>query len=196
LYELLTSEPYRSEIDWSRVSFFFCDERCVPFNDPDNNGLMAKKSLFEPLKIADSKIFYIPTSLNPQEAARKYSRRIMAHFKDKPICFDLVLLGLGDDGHTASLFPNTPVLHEQKALVSAVFLEKNQSHRITLTPAVINEAHAIAFFVYGESKAHAVKQVLEGEGDADAYPGRLIKPENGTLDWFLDEDAAQLLQKV
>jgi 6-phosphogluconolactonase len=196
LYELLTLEPYRFSIDWSRISFFFGDERCVPFNDPANNGLMAKKALFEPLKIADSRIFYIPTSLKPEEAAKKYSKRIMAYFKDKPICFDLVLLGLGDDGHTASLFPHTPVLHEQKALVAAVFHEKEQSYRITMTAALINEAHAIAFYAYGENKAHAVKQILEGERNADAHPAQLISPENGTLSWFLDEDAGRLLQKV
>ena len=196
LYELLASEPYRSSIDWSRISFFFGDERCVPFNDPANNGLMAKKALFEPLKIADSRIFYIPTSLKPEEAARKYSRRIMAYFKDKPICFDLVLLGLGDDGHTASLFPHTPVLKEQKALVAAVFVEKDQSYRITMTAALINEAHAIAFFAFGENKAHAVKQILEGEKNVDAHPAQLISPEDGILNWFLDEDAARFLQKV
>jgi 6-phosphogluconolactonase len=193
LYELLASYPYKAEIDWDSIYFFFGDERCVPFNDPANNGLMVKKALFEPLKIADSRIFYISTLLKPEEAALKYSKRIIAHFKDKPIRFDLILLGLGDNAHTASLFPHTPVLNEQKALVSAVYLEKEQSSRITMTAPLINEAQAIAFLVYGENKSQAVKQVLEGERNPEIYPAQLIHPEDGTLDWFLDEDAARLL---
>lgn len=196
LYETLASYPYKSEIDWDRISFFFADERSVPFNDPANNGLMIKRALFEPLKIADSRIFYISTLQSPEEAAKKYSRRIVAHFKDKPIRFDLVLLGLGDDAHTASLFPHTPVLREQKALVSAVYPGKEAVPRITLTAPLINEAQSISFFVYGESKAEAVKQVLEGERNFEEYPAQLIHPEDGSVDWFLDEAAARLLAKV
>lgn len=196
LYELLASEPYRSAIDWDRLFFFFGDERCVPFNDPANNGQMVKKALFDPLQIPDSRIFYMPTELKPEDAARRYSKRIKTHFKDKPICFDLILLGLGDDGHTASLFPNTPVLQEQKALVAAVYNEKEQSARISLTAALINEAYSIAFLVYGENKADAVKHVVQGEADVETYPAKLIAPENGTIEWFLDEAAARLLEKV
>jgi 6-phosphogluconolactonase len=195
LYELLASYPYKSEIDWDKIYFFFADERCVPFNDPANNGLMVKKALFEPLKIADSRIFYISTLQNPEEAARKYSKRIMAHFKDKPIRFDLILLGLGDNAHTASLFPHTPVLSEQKALVSPVYPEKEPVSRITLTAPLINEAHAISFLVYGESKAEAVKQVFEGERNYEEYPAQLIHPEDGSVDWFLDKAAGRLLSK-
>jgi 6-phosphogluconolactonase len=196
LYELLTSYPYKTEIDWDKIYFFFADERCVPFNDPANNGSMIKKALFEPLKIADSRVFYISTMQSPEESAKKYSKRIIAHFKDKPIRFNLVLLGLGDDAHTASLFPHTPVLREQKALVSAAYPEKEATPRITLTAPLINEAQAISFFVYGESKAEAVKHVLEGERNYEQYPAQLIHPEDGTVDWFLDEAAAKLLAKV
>jgi len=193
LYELIASYPYKADIDWDKIYFFFGDERCVPFNDPDNNGLMAKKALFEPLKIADSRIFYIPTLLNPEEAAKKYSKRILAHFKDNPIRFDLILLGLGDNAHTASLFPHTPVLNEQKALVSAVY-PKEEAPRITMTAPLINEAQSIVFLVYGESKANAVQQVLEGEKNHEVYPAQLVHPEDGSVDWFLDEDAARLLR--
>ena len=196
LYEMLASYPYKVEIDWDKIYFFFADERCVPFNDPANNGLMVKKALFEPLKIADSRIFYISTLQNPEDAARKYSKRIMAHFKDNPIRFDLVLLGLGDDAHTASLFPRTPVLKEQKALVSAVYPPNNGTARITLTAPLINESTAISFFVFGDSKAEAVKQVLEGEKNYEEYPAQLIRPEDGTVDWFLDKAASRLLDRV
>ena len=130
------------------------------------------------------------TSLPPVESATKYSQRILSHFKKKPLQFDLVLLGLGDNAHTASLFPHTPVLKEQKALVKSVYLEDQQAHRITLTAPLINEAHNIAFLVYGEAKAKAVQQVLKGKRDADNYPAQLIETETGALDWFLDEAAA------
>ncbi|MGZ5133953.1 MAG: 6-phosphogluconolactonase [Flavitalea sp.] len=196
LYELLSSYPYRTAIDWDKIYFFFGDERCVPFEDPENNGSMLKKTLFEPLKIADSRIFYISTLQSPEESAKKYSKRIITHFKDKPIRFDIVLLGLGIDAHTASLFPHTPVLHEKKALVSAVYPEKEKRSRITLTAPLINEAHSILFFVYGENKAQAVHQVLEGEKNYDEYPAQLINPEDGTIEWFLDTTAAALLKGV
>jgi len=195
LYDLLASYPYKAEIDWDKMYFFFGDERCVPFNDAANNGLMVKKALFEPLMIADSRIFYISTTQSPEESAKKYSKRIKAHFKDKPIRFDLILLGLGDNAHTASLFPNTPVLNEQKALVSAVYPEKDQPPRITMTAPLINEAHAIVFLAYGENKAQAVKFVLEGKKDPETYPAQLINAEDGSDNWFLDENAAKLLNR-
>jgi len=190
LYELLARPPYNQLIDWDHIYFFFGDERYVPFTDPDNNGAMVKKILFDPLRIPDANIFYMNTSLPPAESASKYSQRILSHFKKKPLQFDLVLLGLGDNAHTASLFPHTPVLKEQKALVKAVNLEDPQVNRITLTAPLINEAHNIAFLVYGESKAKAVQDVLKGKRDSDNYPAQLIEPEMGDLHWFLDEAAA------
>ena len=196
LYELLASYPYRTATDWDRIYFFFGDERCVPFEDPENNGGMVKKTLFEPLKIADSRIFYISTLQSPEEAAKKYSKRIAAHFKDRPIRFDVVLLGLGNDAHTASLFPHTPVLNEQKALVSSVYPVKEKPARITLTAPLINEAHSILFLVYGESKAQAVHKVLEGEKNYDEYPAQLVNPEDGNIEWFLDTAAAAQLKGV
>lgn len=190
LYELLALPPYNQQVDWDNIYFFFGDERYVPFSHPDNNGAMVKKALFDPLRIPDANIFYMNTSLPPAESAAKYSQRILSHFKKKPLHFDLVLLGLGDDAHTASLFPHTPVLKEHKALVKAVYLEDQQVYRITLTAPLINEAHNIAFLVYGEAKAKAVKEVLKGKRDSDQYPAQLIEPEQGELHWFLDEDAA------
>ena len=194
LYELLASPDYNQQIDWDKIYFFFGDERYVPFNDPANNGSMVKTTLFEPLMIPDANIFYINTAVAPDESAKKYSKRILSHFKNKPIQFDLILLGLGDNGHTASLFPHTPVLKEKKALVIAVYLEESSTYRITMTAALINEAHAIAFLVYGATKANVVYEVLEGKKDPESYPAQLIIPEEGTIHWFLDEDAAQNLK--
>src|SRR4030095_11608139 len=193
LYELLATSVYSRQIDWDKIYFFFGDERYVPFNDPENNGNMVKKALFEPLMIPDANIFYINTTVSPDESAKKYTQRILSHFKNDPVRFDLILLGLGDNAHTASLFPHTPVLKEKKALVKAVHLENPPSYRITMTAPLINEAHAIAFLVYGDSKANAVYEVLEGEKDFEAYPAQLINSEDGTMHWFLGEDAAKNL---
>ena len=193
LYELLTTPDYSRQIDWDKIYFFFGDERYVPFTDPENNGNMAKKTLFEPLMIPDANIFYINTVLPPEESAKKYAQRILFHFKNDPVRFDLILLGLGDNAHTASLFPHTPVLKEKKALIRAVYIEELLSYRITMTTALINEAHAIAFLVYGDAKAKAVHDVLEGEKDFETYPAQLISPEEGVLHWFLGEDAAKYL---
>jgi len=193
LYELLASMDYGNQIDWDKVYFFFGDERYVPFNDPGNNGNMVKKALFEPLMIPDANIFYINTAVPPEESAKKYSQRILSYFKNNPVRFDLILLGLGDNAHTVSLFPHTPVLKEKKALVSAVYIQELFSYRITMTAALINEAHAISFLVYGDAKANAVHDVLEGEKDFETYPAQLIIPEDGVLHWFVDEDAAKSL---
>lgn len=195
LYKLLASTDYGNQIDWDKVYFFFGDERYVPFNDPENNGNMAKKALFEPLMIPDANIFYINTAVAPGESAKKYSQRILSYFKNNPVRFDLILLGLGDNAHTASLFPHTPVLKEKKALVSAVYIEELSSYRITMTAALINEAHAIAFLVFGDAKAKAVHDVLEGEKDFETYPAQLIIPEEGIVDWFLDDAAAKNLTR-
>ncbi len=195
LYELLSSPEYKTQVDWSQIYFFFGDERYVPFTDKDNNGLMAKQTLFDPLQINSDKIFYINTASRPEEAAVDYANRILQHFDKKPVQFDLVLLGLGDNAHTASLFPHTAVLYEMKALVSAVFLEDLKSYRITMTAPLINEAHNIAFLVYGEGKAAAVFHVLNGEKNSDNYPAQLIEAEQGMVHWFLDEQAAQQIRK-
>lgn len=179
LYEQFAS-IYRNKLEWVQVYFFFGDERFVPFEHPDNNGYMVKKALFEPLYIGPDQIFYIETGGTPQQAAEKYAERI------KDVEFDIVLLGLGDNAHTASLFPNTPVLHEQHALVKEVFLEDKNSWRITLTAPVINSAKDISFLVYGQSKAAAVKEVLHGPKNIEEYPAQLIHANH----WFLDEAAA------
>ncbi len=193
LYQLLTSEEYKEKVDWSKVSFFFGDERYVPFNYPDNNGWMAKETLFEPLKIDESKIFYIGTSLSPEHDAANYTDTIFTYFGKRQPKFDLILLGLGDNSHTASLFPNTDVLHEENAIVRSVFLEEQDVYRITMTAPLINEAHKVVFLVYGKNKAEAVHHVLKGEKNIELYPAQLIQPLDGTVNWFMDKEAASLV---
>jgi 6-phosphogluconolactonase len=193
LYELLASPLFKDKVEWNKVHFFFGDERYVPHTDPQSNYLMAKKALFEPLNLSYKQIFAIDTALSPEEAAKKYTHDINYYFAGDDVRFDLILLGLGDNSHTASLFPHTPVLHDETVSVKEVFLEDQQVYRITMTAPLINQAHHIAFLVYGESKALAVHHVIEDKKDIENYPAQLIKPENGDLHWFLDTSAALLL---
>jgi 6-phosphogluconolactonase len=155
---------------------------------------MAKKALFEPLEIDHSHIFPVQTELGPKEAAERYQEEIEEFFDDEELSFDLILLGLGDNSHTASLFPYTPVLHDRTPGVKEVFLPEQQVYRITLNAPLINEAKHIAFLVYGEAKAEAVHHVLEDDEDIENYPAQLIEPIVGEIQWFLDSAAASMLK--
>jgi len=192
LYELLAS-AYHDQVDWEKVYFFFGDERNVPQTDKDSNYLMAKKALFIPLMIDANHVFPLDTSLSPADAAAKYEDEIEEFFDEDEMSFDLILLGLGDNSHTASLFPHTPVLHDRTPGVKDVFLPDQQVYRITLNAPMINEARHIAFLVYGEGKAIAVHHVLEDDEDIEEYPAQLIEPIVGEIQWFLDEAAASML---
>ena len=194
LYQLLASEAYRTRVEWGRVDFFFGDERFVPPTDPDSNYLMARQTLFEPLQIDASQVFAVDTSGTPEQAAARYSETLLGYFGLSNWQFDLVLLGLGDNSHTASLFPHTPVLLATQAGAAAVFLEDQQVFRITLTAPLLNQAAATAFLVYGAGKALAVRHVLQDERNIEEYPAQLIRPEAGPVDWFLDEAAASELK--
>ncbi|MBK5243962.1 MAG: 6-phosphogluconolactonase [Eubacteriaceae bacterium] len=194
LYELLSSETYKNQIDWEKTWFFFGDERFVPENDPQRNSLMAKEVLFEPLNIAESRIFNIDTSGTPEEAAQRYADSIAAHFQHKPIEFDFILLGLGDNAHTASLFPNTSVLKETEATIKSVFVKEVDMYRITMTAPLINQAKKIAFLVFGKEKSEAVYQVLKDKtASVTQYPARLINSNEKKVVWYLDTAAASRL---
>ena len=194
LYEILAT-TYKDKVDWSKVYFFFGDERNVSPNHESYNGLMAKRSILDPLEIAEDHIFYVNTNLEPEQAATDYSASIVKHFEDKEISFDLILLGMGDDAHTASLFPQTEILDNNEATVASVYVEKLSTYRISLTAGLINKAKNIAFLVFGESKAEAVQHVLGDEDkNTTLYPSQLIAPINGTLTWFLDDQAASLIE--
>jgi 6-phosphogluconolactonase len=194
LYELLSSEIYKSQVQWAQVYFFFGDERYVPPTDPQSNYLMVSKALFEPLHIQTGNIFSVDTSLHPDNAAAKYAATIHSFFADSEIRFDLILLGLGDNAHTASLFPHTPILLDHSPSVKAVFLTDQKIYRISFNAPLINAANNIAFLVYGSGKAAAVKAVIEDASDIENLPAQLIGPTHGTLQWFIDETAAALLK--
>ena len=194
LYELLASEPYKSKIDWNHTYFFFGDERFVPENDSQRNSLMVKDVLFDPLKIEKSHIFNVDTTGSPEEAAQRYAESIDAHFQKKPIEFDFILLGLGDNAHTASLFPNTSVLEETEATIKSVFVQEVDMCRITMTAPLINQAKHIAFLVFGKDKSEAVYRVLQDKtGSIQEYPALLIASNDKKVQWFLDTAAASRL---
>lgn len=195
LYQALAT-TYRERLDWKHVYFFFGDERDVSPEDESYNGLMARNSILDPLGIAADQIFYVNTRLNPQEAADDYNKAITAHFKGETPAFDLILLGMGDEAHTASMFPDTDILTNEAATVAAVYVEKLSANRISFTAPLINLANYVAFLVFGSGKAEAVKQVIEPEeNNPMLYPAQLVQPLDGSLTWFLDEDAAALLTK-
>ena len=195
LYELLASEAYRNQVPWAEVYFFFGDERDVPATDPQSNFLMAKIALLDPLSIPPAHVFGVNTTLPPAEAAQAYTEAIQDFFGSQAPRLDLVLLGLGDNSHTASLFPHTAVLHVATASAEEVFVKELQAHRITLTAPLINQAHAVAFLVYGADKSAAVQSVINGARDVEEYPAQLITPTEGELHWFLDEAAAAKLPR-
>ncbi len=195
LHELLASTTFADRVDWTKVYFFFGDERNVPQDHADSNYLMAKKTLFEPLFIEADNIFAVDTSLTPNEAAQKYAEQIAEFFGDDEMSFDFILLGLGDDTHTASLFPHTEALADVTPSVKANFLPEKQIYRITFNAPLINEAKNIAFLVYGENKAEAVYNALEADENVEEYPAQLIDSITGEVQWFLDEAAAANLEE-
>jgi 6-phosphogluconolactonase len=194
LYELLASAAFKKRVEWDKVYFFFGDERYVPHTDPQSNYLMAQKALLEPLELGNKQVFPVNTKLGPEEAAEAYTTDINYYFAGEDARFDLILLGLGDNSHTASLFPHTPVLHDNTASAKAVFVDEMQVYRITMTAPLINQARHIAFLVYGDGKAIAVHHIIEDKTDIENYPAQLIKPKDGDLQWFLDHGAAAQLK--
>lgn len=194
LYMKLAGEPYREKIPWSKVHFFWGDERCVPPDHPDSNYRMARESLLDKVPIPEVNIYRMPAELEDHDrAASEYEQTIRAFFHleagEKPR-FDMVLLGMGDDGHTASLFPRTSALEERDHLVSANYIEKLSAWRLTLTVPVINQAAQVLFLISGESKASVLKEVLEGDFQPHRLPSQLIRPVHGSLLFIADSLAA------
>ncbi len=192
LYELLSLSPYKETIPWDKTYVFWGDERWVPLTDEKSNARMAFETLLSHVPVPKNQIFPMWGEAKPEDFDLKYEEQLRTNMGETPR-FDLVLLGMGDDGHTASLFPETKVLHEQNRLVMAYYLPSQSMYRITLTAPCINAAKKIIFLVFGEKKAPALHQVLEGAYNPTEYPAQLIKPKNGEVFWLVDELAAQRL---
>ena len=193
LFQLLSSRKYRKKIEWNRLQLFWGDERVVRFSDERNNAKMAFDNLLSIVPVEKDQVHIIDTDKEPDKAADDYEKLLRELFPDPAHTFDLVLLGLGENAHTLSLFPAYDVLLEKEQWVRAFYLDEEKIDRITLTAPVINAAAKIAFLVSGSGKAAALQHVLEDEYDPWKYPAQLIRPQQGELYWWVDEAAAQNL---
>jgi 6-phosphogluconolactonase len=195
LFALLADEsaPFRARVPWDRLHFFWSDERCVPPTDRESNFKAADDALLTRAPIRREQVHRIPAELpDPEEAARRYEETLKAEFGGAPV-FDLIYLGLGPDGHTASLFPETKAVAEEKKLVAANYVAEKKAYRVTFTFPIINAAKAVHFLVAGPDKAETARQVLN-EAPSAARPASLVRPAHGNVLWFLDQAAARRLK--
>ncbi|MBV9689961.1 MAG: 6-phosphogluconolactonase [Ktedonobacteraceae bacterium] len=194
LYSLLGDEPYRSQINWSLVDIFWSDERCVPADNEESNYHMAQQVLLSKIPIPSEQIHRMPADHDDGDAASlAYTLDMQRAFGTDVPSFDLIQLGMGPEGHTASLFPHQAALHEQQRLVMPVIVPKPPPARLTFTPRILNAARHVLFLVTGREKADALQAVLEGSYQPDTYPAQLLKSANGEVTWMLDEAAASKL---
>jgi 6-phosphogluconolactonase len=194
-YELLAQEPLRDELSWSDVFVYFGDERCVPPDDEQSNYLMARRAFLDAVRIPHANVHRIRGEIDPGLAANEYASILRADLGNAPQ-LDLVMLGLGSDGHTASLFPGTPPDTDDAALVRAVYAESQLMWRVTITPDVINLARTVVFAVEGPEKAAILATVYEGPIDPVKYPAQIVDPRSGRLIWLVDELAAGMLKRA
>ena len=205
MFKLLAESPFLETVPWESIYLFWGDERCVPPEHADSNYRMTNEAMLSKVPIPTGNVFRIEGE-NPDhdKAARDYADKLSNFFltkiqpsKTAPLSavprFDLIFLGMGPDGHTASLFPHTTALKNDRDIVVANFVEKFNAYRITLTARTINNARNITFLAGGADKAEVLKQVLEGERNPDLYPSQLINPTKGSLLWLVDEAAAAQL---
>ena len=203
VYARLATPDYLDRIDWSRVLVFFGDERCVPPEDPRSNYHMARSALFDHVPLPAANIHRIRGEDEPDQAAAAYAAELQDTFGGDAVAggpppdgFDLILLGLGSNGHTASLFPGLAVVTESVHWVMAQYVEVVSTWRVTLTPVVINAAHHVAFLVAGAEKAEIMQKVLEGPHQPVVLPAQIIRPARGELRWLVDAAAAANLSRA
>jgi 6-phosphogluconolactonase len=194
LYTLIAAN---ASLPWEKIFFFWGDERHVPPTDPESNYRMAEEAILSRVLVPPANIFRIPAEKpDAAAAAEAYDETLSKFFATAPgqfPRFDLILLGLGPDGHTASLFPETAALEERSRLVVANWVEKLNTSRITLTLPVLNAAREVAFLVSGADKAAVLHEVLEGKAPGEKYPSKMVRPSDGKLIWFVDRAAASEL---
>lgn len=194
IYEILGGSP--DLLDWSRVEIFFGDERCVPPEHKDSNYRMAREALLDKIPIPKENVHRIRGEADPALAAREYEDLLLQKGLGAGKLFDLVLLGMGADGHTASLFPETPALAEETRWVVSNYVEKLGTNRVTLTARALLSARAIVFFIAGQDKADTLQAVLEGELRPKTYPSQLIFSSQAPIEILLDRAAAAKLSLV
>lgn len=194
-YGLLASAPYRDQIDWALTEIFWSDERCVPLDSEDSNYHLAQEVLLSKVPLSATQIHRMPADADDRDqASLTYTQEIQRIFGTNGIpSFDLIQLGMGPEGHTASLFPHQASLQEQSRLVMPVTVPKPPPPRLTFTPLLLNAATHVLFLVTGQDKADALQAVLEGEYNPNEYPAQIIRPTQGEVTWMLDPAAASKL---
>jgi 6-phosphogluconolactonase len=200
-FELLADpqQPWRNRMPWHALDLYWVDERCVPPDDAESNYRMTREALLTRVPLHPDRVHRILGELDPEAAAQRYEQELRSNFRlvaPEIPRFDLVALGLGDDGHTASLFPQTQALHETTRLVAANHVPKLDSWRVTLTWPVINRARSVFFLAAGQQKSSVLREVLTGPQDTNRLPSQLIWPCSGILTLILDKAAAALLPPV
>ena len=193
MYRLLAQAPYRDQVPWQQTYIFWGDERWVPLTDERSNAKMAQDTFLNQVPVPRDQVYPMWGAGEPEEFALHYEQVLQKHFHQQAPAFDLILLGMGDDGHTASLFPGTEVLNETSRWVWAYYLAPQSMYRITLTAPLINQARKILFLTFGPNKAPALHEVREGARNPNKYPAQLIQPQSGEVLWFVDEAAASRL---
>jgi len=193
LYTLLGSTPYRENIEWKHAHVFWADERCVPGDHPENNFKLAVDTFLSRVAMPKENIHRIKGEKGPGHAAQDYEQELRSFFGTASFpVFDLIILGAGEDGHTASLFPGSASLHERTRLAVPVYLEPPKPNRVTLTLPVLNHAAEVLFLASGRAKTGVVHAIIEN-GNPMRYPAGLVQPVRGSLTWFIDRQAAGLL---
>jgi 6-phosphogluconolactonase len=195
VYRQMGQDETNRLIDWNRVHIFFCDERSVPPDHPNSNYGMIMREWISYLSIPQENVHRMKGEIDPNTASKEYELEIRNVFGLDPVIFDLILLGVGDDGHTASLFPGSDAVREKKDLVRSAFSEQFNTWRVTLTIPVINAAREIIFLAAGKHKASIVQRVLDVKVPDTKLPASLIRPTEGTLCWMIDEQAGSLLKE-
>ena len=199
MFGLLASEPLLAQVPWDKLELYWVDERCVGPDDADSNYRMTWEQLLSKVPLPANRIFRMQGELDPEEAASKYEATLRNNFKlegAQAPALDLILLGMGDDGHTASLFPHSAAINELGRLVVANHVEAKDAWRITLTWPVINHGRTVLFLIEGAAKADRLHEVLLGDYDPERLPSQLICPDNGKISLLLDAEAARRLPKV
>jgi 6-phosphogluconolactonase len=192
MYQRLAESQWSLHVPWEHTHIFFTDERCVPPDHEDSNYKLAEDLLLSRVPIPPENVHRFPAELPPEEAADRYENEIRSQLGHEPH-FDLIVLGMGTDTHTASLFPNSPALEETRRLAVANWVEKLSTNRLTLTIPVLNAAREALILAFGESKAEPVRTAIQGDTDVHAHPVQAIRPANSRLIWILDHASASEL---
>ncbi len=195
VYSMLAANSYRGRVDWNRIHLFWGDERMVPPEHRDSNFRMVQQTLLKHVNIPDGNVHRIRGEIEPEQASVEYTKLLHDHFREDSPRFDLILLGVGEDGHTASLFPDTDAIEECERHAVAVFVPRLNTWRVTLTVPVLNAAREVFFLVSGSPKSNIIKHIMSIKQPTKDLPATLVNPENGTLHWMLDSDAAALINK-